>query len=104
MSKQKAIELTAEVYRLVEKLPDEELNALSKKLKLSAIEITTNIAKSELDSTLEDKKHFLSAANGKIAVVETLLLICVKVNYFGKEEIETAMTMCAELGRMLNES
>ena len=104
MSKQKTIELGVEVYRLVKKLPPEEEHVLSEMLMRATADVAVNIAQSEIDFLEKKRSQFLSEARGKIAALETLLLLCVELNYFGKEEIETAMNLCAELGRMLNES
>ena len=104
MSKEKAFELNVEVRRLVKNLPAEEEHVLSEELLRAAVDVATNIAKSELDDLAEEREKFLSAARGKVAVVETLLLICVRLNYFGEKEIEAAMNLCAELGKVLSKS
>lgn len=104
MSKKKAFELNVEVRRLVKNLPEEEEHVLAEELLRAAVDVATNIAKSELEDLAEERTKFLSAAHGKIAVVETLLLICVRLNYFGEKEIEAAMNLCAELGKVLSKS
>lgn len=103
-SEKKAMDLTVEVYRLVAHFPADEEHTLINPLKLAAIAVATNIAKSELNSPQEERAQFLSTARGKIAVVETLLLLCVKLNYLAEADTAAALNMCAELGRMLSES
>ena len=103
-SKQKAIDLTVEIYRLAAQLPTTEEDTLINPLKVAAIAVATNIAKSELDSPQEDRAEFLSAARGKVAVVETLLLLCVKLNYLTEADIAAVLNMCNELGRTLSNS
>ena len=98
MSRKKTVELGLEVYRLIKNLPEEEEHVLSEELLRVAVDVAMNIAKSELDDLAEEERNeFLSAARGKVAVVETLLLLCVELNYFGEKEIEAAMNLCAEL-------
>ena len=103
-SKQKALELGVEVYQLVKKLPPEEEHVLTEMLMRATADIAVNISQSEIDFLENEQSQFLSVARGKIAVVETLLLICVAVNYLSEKEIELAMNSCSEIGRMLNES
>ena len=97
MNKEKAFELNVEVRRLVKNLPEEEEHVLSEELLRAAVDVATNISMSELEDLSEEREKFLSPARGKIAVVETLLLICVELNYFGEKEIEAAMNLCAEI-------
>ena len=104
MSSKKTVELGREVRRLVKNLPEEEEHVLAEELLRATADVAVNISMSELDDLAEERTKFLSAAHGKIAVVETLLLICVRLNYFGEKEIEAAMNLCAELGKVLSKS
>ena len=97
MSRKKTVELGLEVYRLIKNLPEEEEHVLAEELLRATADVAVNISMSELEDLSEDRTKFLSAARGKVAVVETLLLICVELNYFGEKEIEAAMNLCAEL-------
>ncbi len=104
MNKEKAIDLSVEIRRLVKNLPAEEEDVLAEMLLRDTVDVATNIAKSEPeDLSAAERNEFLSAARGKVAAVETLLLICVELNYFGEKEIEPAMNLCAELGKVLSE-
>ena len=104
MSRKKTVELGLEVYRLIKNLPAEEEHVLAEELLRAAADVAVNISMSELDDLAEERTKFLSAARGKVAVVETLLLICVRLNYFSEKEIEVAMNLCAELGKVLSKS
>ena len=97
MSKEKAFELNVEVRRLVKILPTEEEHVLAEKLLRATVDVAVNISMSEMEDLAEEREKFLSAARGKVAAVETLLLICVRLNYFGEKEIEAAMNLCAEI-------
>ena len=46
----------------------------------------------------------MSVARGKIAVVETLIEICIRLNYFDESAGEPAMNLCAELRKTVDES
>ena len=96
MNNKKIVELGIEIYQLVKKLPPEEEHTLTEMLMRATGDIAANIAMSENFSS-EERTQFLSTARGKIAVLETLLQICVAVKYFDEAEIATALNMCAEL-------
>ena len=98
---QKSMDLTAIIYRLVKKLPKEELYGLSDQMRRAVVSIATNIAEGHDRKTDKEFAHFLTIARGSKAELETLLLICVKVGYFAEADISEAMSLSAEIGRML---
>ena len=57
---QKAMELTAEVYRIVKKLPKEELFALSAQMRRAAVSIPSNIAEGQARISTKEFLNFLS--------------------------------------------
>ena len=99
---QKAMELVAEVYRVVKKLPKEELFALSDQIRRAAISIPSNIAEGQGRNSTKEFIRFLAIAKGSKAELETQLLLCVKINYLNSAEIETAISLIHEIGKMLN--
>ncbi len=99
---QKAMELVAEVYSLVKKLPKEELYALSDQMRRSAISIPSNIAEGQGRNSNKEFIYFLAIAKGSKSELETQLLLCVKINYLNNSEIETAINLINEIGKMLN--
>jgi four helix bundle protein len=99
---QKAMELVAEVYLLAKKLPKEELFALSDQIRRSAISVPSNIAEGQGRNSVKEFNHFLAIAKGSKAELETQLLLCVKINYLTNSEIETAINLIQEIGKMLN--
>jgi len=99
---QKAMDLVEEVYRLVKKLPKEELFALSDQMRRSAISIPSNIAEGQGRNSTKEFIQFLAIAKGSKSELETQLLLCVKINYLNNSEIETAINLIQEVGKMLN--
>ena len=99
---QKAMDLTADIYKLVKKLPKEELYSLSDQMRRAAVSIPCNIAEGRDRNTDKEFTHFLTIARGSKAELETQLLICVKVNYLNESDISEAMIILAEIGKMLN--
>lgn len=90
---QKTIELGVEIHRLVKKLPPEEIHVLAEELMRTVCSIA-------LTFSLEENSTIASEIPGKIAVLETLLLICVRLEYFEEPEMQAALALCSELERM----
>lgn len=99
---QRAMDLVVEVYQLVKKLPKEELFALSDQIRRAVISIPSNIAEGQGRNSSKEFIHFLSIAKGFKAELETQLLLCVRINYLTESEIEKAMSLIEEVGKMLN--
>ena len=99
---QRAMDLVVEVYDLVKKLPKEELFALSDQIRRAVISIPSNIAEGQGRNSSKEFIHFLSIAKGSKAELETQLLLCVRINYLKELEIEKAMSLVEEVGKMLN--
>ena len=99
---QKSMDLLVEVYRLAKKLPKEETYVLSDQMRRAAVSIPSNIAEGRARSSEKDFLRFLFIARGSRAEVETQLLACVRLHYLEDCDVEAALNLCAEVGRMLN--
>lgn len=99
---QKAMELVTEVYCLVKRLPKEELFSLSDQIRRAVISIPSNIAEGHGRNSTKEFIQFLAIAKGSKAELETQLLICVKIHYLNNSDIETAINLIKEVGKMLN--
>ena len=98
---QKAMDLTTAIYKLVKKLPKEELYSLSDQMRRSAVSIPSNIAEGQDRHSKKEFIHFLTISRGSKAELETQLLICVKVGYLSETDISEAMSLSKEIGKML---
>ncbi|MCL2290285.1 MAG: four helix bundle protein [Bacteroidetes bacterium] len=98
---QKAMDLTAVVYKLVRKLPKEKIYSLSDQMRRAVVSIPSNIAEGQDRHTKKEFIQFLTISRGSKAELETQLLICVKVGYLNKTEIIEAMNLLTEIGKML---
>ena len=98
---QRAMDLVVEVYRLTKKLPKDELYGLTNQLRRAAVSIPSNIAEGNARTSSGDYLRFLSIARGSNAEVEIQLLICVRLDYLAQEDIETALELCNETGKMI---
>ena len=98
---QKAMDLVVEVYRLTKNLPKDELYSLTNQLRRAAVSIPSNIAEGNGRASTGDYVRFLIIARGSVAEVETQLLICARLDYLTPEEINSALELCDETGRVL---
>ncbi|MGN0456071.1 MAG: four helix bundle protein [Acutalibacteraceae bacterium] len=98
---QKSMDLVDEVYRLIKKLPREELYALSDQMRRSAISIPSNIAEGHSRHSAKEFRHFLSISKGSASELETQLLICIRQKYLSEPQTHTALGLCDEISRIL---
>ena len=99
---QKSIDLVVEIYRLVKKLPKEEMYSLSDQMRRAAVSIPSNVAEGRNRSSEKDFVRFLYIAKGSTAEIETQLFICIKLGYLEESDTRTAFDLCAEIGKILN--
>ena len=99
---QRSMVLVEEVYRLIRRLPAEEKYALSDQLRRAVVSIPSNIAEGYGRNAAKEYVRFLNIARGSKYEVETQLLICVRLHYLEEEDIQHALSLCEEIGRMLN--
>ena len=98
---QKAMDLTAGVYRLCRRLPKSEAFGLGDQLRKSAISIASNIAEGHQRNHLGEYLHHLSIARGSLAELETQIAIAEAVDYVTARETRPLVENAAEIGRML---
>jgi four helix bundle protein len=98
---QKAMDLTAVIYKLVKKLPKEELYSLSDQMRRAAVSIPSNIAEGRDRNTNKEFVQFLTVSRGSRAELETQILVCVNVGYLTEIDILEAMNLLTEVGKML---
>jgi four helix bundle protein len=72
---QKGMEIVKVVYKISQKLPKEELFALTSQIRRSAVSIPSNIAEGRSRSTRKDFAQFLHIALGSLAELETQLYL-----------------------------
>ena len=99
---QKAMELVAEVYRVVKLLPREEQFAISDQMRRSAVSIPSNIAEGQARNGTKEFINFLSIAKGSNAELQTLCLICERLSYISESELQPTIFLSNEVGKMLN--
>jgi four helix bundle protein len=99
---QKSMDMVDEVYRVVLKLPEDEKFGLTSQLRRAAVSVPSNIAEGYGRITTKEYVKFLAIARGSSSEVETQLLICKRLNYLTDTDIETAMSLICEIGKMIS--
>ena len=99
---QEAMDLVAEIYRIVKLLPKEETYGLSDQMRRAAVSIPSNIAEGQARNTTRDFINFLYMARGSNAELQIQCLICVKLRYLGEKDIDRALFLSDEVGKMTN--
>lgn len=98
---QKAMDLTPEVYRLVKKLPREELYSLSDQIRRAAVSVPANIAQGQGRRQKAEFAHFLAIARGSLAELDTLLLVAERLGYLTEEDLTPISPRIIEVRRLL---
>jgi four helix bundle protein len=99
---QKAMRLAAAAYRLGRLLPKAEEYPLTNQLLRAAAPVPANIAEGHARGTRKDYAHFIAIARGSLAETETILLLLVDVDLLTNDQVQEALELCSETGRMLN--
>jgi four helix bundle protein len=99
---QRAMDLVVEVYSLTKLLPREELYGLTNQLRRAAVSIPSNIAEGNSRNTTREYVQFLNIALGSKAEAETQIEICERLGYLSEDQTETAVSLCHEVGKILN--
>ena len=94
--------LVADIYRLTQKFPKDELYGLTNQLRRAAVSIPSNIAEGNGRVSKKEYARFLSIARGSKSEVETQLLLCVNLRYLQQSEIDEALNLCMEISKMLS--
>ena len=99
---QKSMALTVNIYKIVKKLPKEEMFALSDQMRRAAVSIPSNIAEGCGRRLQGELKYFLRIACGSAAELETQMQICLNLGYLQSEDIEESLCLLHEVEKMLN--
>lgn len=96
---QKSMQLSKQVYRLIERFPDTEKYALSDQVRRAVVSVPSNIAEGCGRNSNRDYAHFLSIARGSLYEVMTQLEMAKEFGYL--ESIDEVGSLAMEISRML---
>jgi len=95
------MELAALVYKLTASLPREEIYGLRSQLQRAAVSIPSNIAEGHARESTKEYLRYLLVSRGSMAELETQLLLCQKLQLLSEEDVEQALIVSDEIGRMI---
>jgi four helix bundle protein len=98
---QRSIQLTVSVYKLTAKFPDAERFGLTNQLRRASVSIASNIAEGYGKSSKGEYLLFLGHARGSAAEVETQLVIARELGFGTKQDLDSSVSLCDEVGKML---
>lgn len=99
---QRAIQLTAEIYRFTSSFPQSEQFGLTNQMRRAAVSIASNIAKGYGRSTKGEYILFLGHARGSVCELQTQLVIAGVLDFGAANSREAAEDLAVEVSRMLN--
>lgn len=98
---EKSMDLSVEVYRLIDTLPSKERFALCDQMRRCMISIPSNIAEGQRRNSSKEFKHFLSISRGSTAELQTQLLLCQRFGYCNDQYISYLFDKLTEIDKML---
>jgi len=97
----KAIDLSAEAYRLTGSFPKEEIYTLTSQMRRASVSIASNIAEGAARRTDKDFIHFLYMALGSASELDTQVEIAIKVGFAGEDDMEDFQNKVGTISKML---
>lgn len=98
---QKSMDLSVEVYKLIDSLPSKERFALCDQMRRCMVSIPSNIAEGQRRNSDKEFKHFLSISRGSTAELQTQLLLCQKFGYADERRVSYLFDKLTEIDKML---
>ncbi|PIR52530.1 four helix bundle protein [Candidatus Peregrinibacteria bacterium CG10_big_fil_rev_8_21_14_0_10_49_10] len=99
---QKGMQLLKIVYSVSRQFPEFEIYALTSQIRRASISILANAAEGYGRFTDNDKASKYIIARGECTEVHALLLMAVGLNYVQHKDLQKAIHLCNEVGRMLS--
>lgn len=99
---QKAVDLAPQVYRLVRKLPREEIYALGDQIRRATVSVPANIAEGQARQHTKEFVQYLCIARGSLAELDTLLAVAERLNYLIEEDTAPIHEGIDEMRKMIN--
>ena len=99
---QKAVDFTAEVYRVTRAFPKEELYGVTSQLRRAAVSVPSNIAEGQGRQSTGEFRQFLGHARGSLLETETQILLSERLEYLDHRTTESLLARAAKVGRILN--
>ncbi|HEU4763923.1 MAG TPA: four helix bundle protein [Gemmatimonadales bacterium] len=96
-----AVDLAVAVYRVSGRLPSVERFGLTSQLRRAAVSISANIAEGCGRTGDRQLGHFLRIARGSASEVESLLVLCVRLELLTREDVLPVREQVDRISRRL---
>lgn len=95
------MELVAEIYRVTQKFPKEEMFGLVSQMRRAAVSIPSNLAEGHGRSSTKEFHQFIGHSRGSLLELETQIEIALNLNFVEKAVAEGLLAETGEIGRIL---
>ena len=99
---QKAVQLSAEIYRLTASFPVSEQFGLSNQMRRASVSVASNIAEGYGRCTKGEYLQFLGHARGSNCELQTQLMIATRLGFGDEKRYEPTEKLSADVSRLLN--
>lgn len=96
------IKLSKEIYKLTEQFPDCEKFGITSQLRRASVSIPANIAEGAARQTNKEFLSFLHITRGSISEVDTILVVCLELNYCKSADLEIIYKLLKEIYNKTN--
>jgi four helix bundle protein len=98
---QRSHALALAIYQLTKRLPADERFGLTAQIRRAAVSVPANIVEGSRRQHPGDFARFLNMAEGSLAELEYLLILCRDLDYLDGEDAQPHLGETTELARML---
>lgn len=98
---QKGRALVKGIYLGTHKFPKDELFGITSQLRRAAVSIPANIAEGCGRDSDKELSRFLDIANGSAFELETLVILCLDLDYLSQEQFENLDAKLNEIQKMI---
>lgn len=98
---QKGRILVKDIYRATRRFPQDELFGITSQMRRSAVSIPTNIAEGCGRNSDNELSRFLDIANGSAFELETLVILCLDLEFISQDEFDNFDAKLNEIQKMI---
>jgi len=99
---QKSIKLVKEVYKITDRLPNEEKFGLVSQLRRAAVSVTSNISEGEARRSRKEKRRFYEFACSSVVEIDAQIEISLELNFLRPQDIQNLTPLVNECFAMLS--
>lgn len=97
----KSMALVADVYKVCNLIPKEEIYGICQQMKRSAVSVPSNIAEGQQRESDKEFVRFINIAKGSLAELVTQTRICQQTNLLAPKDTSKILAQAYEVSKML---